>query len=73
MNSGTKDKKEMFDSTNTILSKVDKVTASNNIKVIFDGGIEKNQKYPIQHKISCVVKDCSQKRLPRVEQKYIVV
>lgn len=63
MNSGTKDKKAIFNSTNSILSKVDKVATPNNIKAILDGSIEKNQKYHIQHINSCVVKDCSQKLL----------
>ena len=50
VNSGTKDKKAIFDSTNTILSKVDKVTAPNNIKVIFAGGIEKIKNAPFNIK-----------------------
>ena len=63
MNSGTKDKKAIFNSTNSILSKVDKVATPNNIKAILNGSIEKNQEYHIQHINSCVVKDCSQKLL----------
>ena len=41
VNSSTKDLKAIFGSTNIILSKVDKVTARNNIKGILDGSIEK--------------------------------
>ena len=40
VNSSTKDQKAVFDWTNIILSKVDKVTAPNNIKAILDGSIE---------------------------------
>ena len=46
VNSGTKDKKAIFNSTNSILSKVDKVAAPNNIKVILDGSIEKIKNIP---------------------------
>ena len=46
VNSGTEDKKAIFNSANTILSKVDKVAAPNNIKAILDGCIEKIKNTP---------------------------
>ena len=46
VNSGTEDKKTIFNSTNTILSKVDKVPAPSNIKAILDGSIEKIKNTP---------------------------
>ena len=41
VNSDTKDKKAIFNSTNSILSKVDKVATPNNIKATLDDSIEK--------------------------------
>ena len=50
LNDGTKDTKIIFESTDTILSKADKVTAPNNIKAILDSSIEKIKSVPFNIK-----------------------
>ena len=50
LNDGTKDTKIIFESTDTILSKADRVTAPNNIKAILDSSIEKIKSVPFNIK-----------------------